>query len=41
MDYPIELREDQWNRIKGMLPGKKSDVGRTGGDNRRFVEAVM
>ena len=40
MDYPIELREDQWDRIKDMLPGKKSDVGRTG-DNRRFVEAVM
>jgi transposase len=35
------LREDQWERIKDMLPGKASDPGRTGSDNRRFVEAVL
>lgn len=35
------LRDDQWNRIKEALPGKESDPGRTGSDNRRFVEAVM
>ena len=40
MDYARHLREDQWERIKGSLPGKAGDVGRTG-DNRRFVEAVM
>ena len=35
------LRDDQWDKIKDALPGKKSDPGRTGQDNRRFVEAVM
>lgn len=35
------LRDDQWERIKDALPGKKSDPGRTGEDNRQFVEAVM
>jgi len=36
-----ELREDQWDRIKDALPGKPSDPGRSGDDNRRFVEAVL
>ena len=40
MDYAKALREDQWDRIKDSLPGKASDIGRTG-DNRRFLEAVM
>lgn len=35
------LREDQWKRIEQMLPGKSSDPGRTGVDNRLFVEAVL
>lgn len=35
------MREDQWQRIKEALPGKQSDPGRSAGDNRRFVEAVM
>lgn len=37
----MQLREDQWRRIKDALPGKTSDPGRTARDNRRFVEAVM
>ena len=37
----MQLREDQWERIKDALPGKKGDPGRSGEDNRRFVEAVM
>ena len=36
-----ELRDDQWLRIKELLPGKKSDAGRTAGDNRKFVDAVL
>lgn len=36
-----ELRDDQWNRIKDLLPGKKSDPGRTSKDNRLFVDAVL
>lgn len=34
------LREDQWERIKGLLPGRKETVGVTAQDNRLFVEAV-
>jgi transposase len=35
------LRDDQWERIKDLLPGKPGDVGVTAHDNRRFVEAVL
>ena len=35
------LRDDQWERIKPLLPGKAGDVGVTASDNRRFVEAVL
>ena len=36
-----ELNEAQWVRIAPMLPGKASDPGRTGGDNRLFVNGVL
>ena len=35
------LRDDQWERIKHLLPGNIGDVGATARDNRRFVEAVL
>jgi transposase len=35
------LRDDQWERIKGLLPGREGHVGVTAKDNRRFVEAVL
>ncbi len=35
------LREDQWERIAPLLPGKVGDPGRSGTDNRRFLEAVL
>ncbi len=35
------LRDDQWKRIAPLLPGKVGDAGRTGADNRLFVEAVL
>jgi transposase len=35
------LTDDQWRRIEHLLAGKASDPGRTGKDNRRFVEAVL
>jgi transposase len=35
------LRDDQWERIRDLLPGKTGDVGVTAQDNRRFVEAVL
>ncbi len=30
-----------WNRIAPLLPGKEGDPGRTGEDNRRFLEGVF
>ena len=35
------LRDDQWDRIKGDLPGREGHVGVTAKDNRLFVEAVL
>jgi len=35
------LRDDQWDRIKDLLPGREGHVGVTAKDNRRFVEAVL
>jgi transposase len=35
------LRDDQWERIKDLLPGRKGAVGVTAKDNRLFVEAVL
>src|SRR3954468_24330665 len=35
------LRDDQWKRIAPLLPGKVGDAGRSGADNRLFVEAVL
>jgi len=34
------LRDDQWEQIKDLLPGRVSTVGVTAKDNRLFVEAV-
>ena len=35
------LRDDQWDRIMNMLPGRPGTVGVTATDNRLFVEAVI
>ena len=35
------LRDDQWELIEGLLPGRLGHVGVTAADNRRFVEAVL
>jgi len=35
------LRNDQWEGIKDLLPGKKGDPGKTGADNRLLIEAVL
>ena len=37
----IALRDDQWDRIKDILPGREGHVGGTAADNRLFVEAVL
>jgi transposase len=36
-----QLADAQWKRIEGLLPGKVGDPGRSGEDNRMFVEAVL
>jgi transposase len=35
------LRDDQWERIQDLLPGREGHVGVTAADNRLFVEAVL
>jgi len=36
-----ELGEAQWVKIGPLLPGKKNDPGRTGSDNRLFVNGCL
>jgi transposase len=35
------LRDDQWEKIETLLPGREGTVGVTAQDNRLFVEAVL
>jgi len=35
------LRDDQWEKVCDLLPGKASDPGATAQDNRLFLEAVL
>ncbi len=37
----LMLREDQWERLEPLLPGKVTDCGVTAKDNRLFIEAVL
>ena len=39
--HRYELRDDQWGRIQGLLPGRSGSVGRPATNNRLFVEAVL
>ena len=36
-----ELTDAQWQRIEALLPGKVGDPGRSGVDNRLFVNGVL
>jgi len=36
-----EMNDQAWERVKELLPGKPTDVGRTAKDNRQFVNAVL
>lgn len=36
-----ELSEAQWRRIAPLLPGKAGDPGRSGSDNRLFINGVL
>ena len=35
------LNDEQWDRIAPLLPGKQGDPGRSGKDNRLFMEGVL
>ena len=35
------LRDDQWELVRDLLPGRVGSVGVTAADNRLFVEAVL
>jgi len=37
----MSLRDDQWERIRPLLPGKQTDCGVTAKDNRTLLEAVL
>ncbi len=36
-----EISDENWQRIKDLLPGKEGDPGRTAENNRRFINAVL
>jgi len=35
------MRDDQWERIRDLLPEQEGHMGVTAADNRLFVEAVL
>ena len=37
----LMLKDEQWGRIAPLVQGKKGDPGRSGEDNRLFLEAVL
>jgi transposase len=37
----LVLKDEQWKRIAPLVPGKEGDPGRSGEDNRLFLEAVL
>ena len=37
----FELSDEQWERVEGLLPGRPESPGRSGDDNRLFLEAVL
>lgn len=41
MEHRHAPRDDQWERIKDLLPGRAGHVGVTARDNRLFVHAVV
>ena len=37
----FELTDEQWEKVKDLLPGREEDVGVTAKDNRLFLDAVL
>jgi transposase len=36
-----EISDEQWDKVKDLLPGKPGDPGRMAEDNRNFLNAVL
>ena len=36
-----ELTDEEWEQIKDLIPGRDGHVGKTGKDNRQFLNAVL
>lgn len=36
-----EIKDNEWERLAILLPGKVGDVGRSAADNRLFINAVL
>jgi len=41
MTKRYELSDEQWERIRDLLPGREGHVGVTAKDNRGFINAVL
>ncbi len=41
MEPRTKLTDAQWQRLEPLLPGKPTDPGRTGFDNRKTVEGIL
>jgi transposase len=41
MPHRHAISDDDWERIKDLLPGKATDPGVTARDNRLFIDAVL
>ena len=37
----FELSDEQWRRVEGLLPGRPGSPGRSGDNNRLFLDAVL
>ena len=37
----FELSDEQWQRVEGLLPGQPGSPGRSGDNNRLFLDAVL
>jgi transposase len=41
MRHRHAISDDDWDRIKGFLPGQPGQDGKVATDNRRFVDAIL
>ncbi len=41
MPYRHAIRDEDWERIKDLLPGRAGQPGRNARDNRLFIDAVL